>query len=152
MAYSEEVRRVTRVPRSRATEANHRYCLTVSLAQRSKDLASTLANSMQARQGRIPGPSFLKATSFLDEFDVAPLQEAGQRRGNFEFVAPRQSRQVSDRAPAVEKEQDPALSAGQLASKRGDGLAGDGAEHSRGPEAAFLWAKFRHDWLSPFRF
>ena len=49
--------------------------------------------------------------------------------------------------------QAPSLRTDVLSSQySGSGLAGDGAEHSRGPEAAFLCAKFRHVWLPPFRF
>src|SRR5256885_16803281 len=76
--------------------------------------------------------------------DVAPLQKLGQRRGDIEFAALRQTRQVGDRAPAIQQQEHPAFPARELASKRRCLQVGNNTEYWRCVESSLLRAKFRH--------
>ena len=70
--------------------------------------------------------------------DVAPLKKPGQRRGDIEFTAPRQTGHIGDRAPAIEEQDHPAIPARELGDKRGGELAGDHAEHGGYAVSSFL--------------
>lgn len=70
--------------------------------------------------------------------DVAQIQEPGQYRGDIEFAALRQMRHICDRAPAIDKQEDPTFPAWELAGKRRCLQAGDNAEHGRCVESSLL--------------
>src|SRR5258706_11788827 len=81
--------------------------------------------------------------------DVSPLQKLGQRRGDIEFAALGQMCQVSNRAPAIQQQEQPAFSAWQSAGQ-GDGRsAGDHTEDGSCPKSFFLQAKCRHSSSPP---
>jgi len=76
--------------------------------------------------------------------DVSPLKKSRKRIGDFEFAPPCQTGQISDRAPPIEEQKYPTVSARELAGKRGGVVAGDHAEHGRWIKDSFLYSKFHH--------
>src|SRR5437879_2685193 len=84
----------------------------------------------------------------VHRLNVTPLEESGKRIGDIELAALCQTSQVSDRAPPIEKQKYPTLSARELAGKRGGELALDHAEHGSCAKGCFLCAKF-HPLFSP---
>src|SRR5258706_6006583 len=83
-------------------------------------------------------------------FDVSPLKKLGQRRGDIEFAALCQMCQVSNRAPAIQQQEQPAFSAWESAGQ-GDGRrAGDHTEDRSCSKGALLCAKCGHHVSPPY--
>src|SRR5258708_21308291 len=93
-------------------------------------------------------PSSWNELRCVYQLDVAPSKEPGKHRGDIEFAALCQTRQVCDRALPINKQKYPAFPARELSGKRGGWYAGYNLEHSRCSERAVLGSKF-HPHSSP---
>ncbi len=95
-------------------------------------------------------PASLHGLHRVYRLDVTPSKEPGKRRGDIEFAALRQTRHIGDRAPAIDKQEDPTFPAWELAGKCRCLQAGDNAEHVRCAKTSFLCMKFHHHSSPPY--
>jgi hypothetical protein len=91
-----------------------------------------------------PRATDLLGGMFSNRLNITLLKKAGKRRGNIEFAALCQMRQICYTALSIEEQEYPAFPARELSRKYLCRYGRDNLEHKRCVNNSSLCAKFRH--------